>query len=345
MYPELFKIPYIDLPVPTYGLMMVIGFLFAVYLIRRLSRDITPNLEFITNACLYSLIAGVIGARLFYVVHYFDQFRDRPASVFAVWEGGLEFLGGVVLAIVVLIFYLRWHKLSIRRYFDVLAIGLMLGLAFGRIGCFLKGDCFGRPSKVPLAVRFPYGSDPYRSQVYPNLKRNRPEHQLELPVEFFNYSYGDTVPTRLLKPYELLTRQQKDEVDKGKCRILPVHPTQLYSSVNAAVLCLILYLFRRRAQSAAKSKNSKKLFAKPGCTFALMFILYGIARFFLEFLRDDNPFEYGWWVMYKGGTVSQNLGIYLAILGVVLMVVFQKIEPKVVVLNENNNIKTEDKNS
>ena len=345
MYPKLFKIPFIDWSVPTYGLMMVIGFLFAVYLIRRLSRDITPNLEFITNACLYSLIAGIIGARLFYVIHYFDQFRGRPASVFAVWHGGLEFLGGVVLAIVVLLFYLMWHKLCIRRYFDVLAIGLMLGLAFGRIGCFLKGDCFGKPAELPWAIRFQYGSDPYRSQVYPNLKRNRPDPHLQLPNEFYGYYDSNGKSYYGLKRYDDLTQEQKDMVDKAPYRCLPVHPTQLYSFANALLCTFLLYLFRRRSQNAAQSKNPKKLFAKPGCTFSLMFVLYGITRFLIEFLRDDNPFEYGWWAIYKGGTVSQNLGIHLAILGVVLMVVFQKMKPKVVVLDENNDIKTADKNS
>ena len=57
-----------------------------------------------------------------------------------------------------------------------------------------------------------------------------------------------------------------------------------------------------------------------------MFIIYGVARFLLELVRDDNPFEYGWWIVYKGATVSQNLSIYLVVLGVVLMVVFQKIQ-------------------
>ena len=47
----------------------------------------------------------------------------------------------------------------------------------------------------------------------------------------------------------------------------------------------------------------------------------------MEDLRDDNPFEYGWWAVYKGGTVSQNLAIYMAALGVVLFVVFQFIKP------------------
>ena len=56
-----------------------------------------------------------------------------------------------------------------------------------------------------------------------------------------------------------------------------------------------------------------------------MFILYACVRFFEEFVRDDNPFEYGWWMIYKGGTISQNLSIYMLIFGVVLMLIFQKL--------------------
>lgn len=342
MYPELFKIPIIDWPLPSYGLMMVIGFFAAVLVIRRLSRSISPDPELITNACLYALIAGVVGARLFYVLHYFDRFQGNFLSVFALWHGGLEFLGGVILAIAVLIFYLSIHKLSIRHYFDILAVGLMLGLAFGRIGCFLKGDCFGKPTKAACSVRFPYDSDPYRSQVYPNLKRNRPEPYLQLPAEFFDYNEINGKAYYGLKLYEDLTQEQRDMIKGGNYRCLPVHPVQLYSSANAVILCLILYLFLRRSQRAAKSKDSRKLFAGAGSTFVLMFILYGVTRFFLEFFRDDNPFEYGWWAIYKGGTVSQNLSIYMVILGVVLMIIFEKIKPKVAVPDESNKI--EDKN-
>lgn len=329
MYPELFKIPFINLPLPTYGLMMVTGFLAAVLVMRRLSRDISPNPQFITNTSLYALIAGVIGARLFYVVHYFDSFRTNLLSVFALWHGGLEFLGGVILAIAVLLFYLLWHKLSIRRYFDILAIGLMLGLAFGRIGCFLKGDCFGKPTKAVLAVRFPYGSDVYHSQIRPNPKRNRPVPHLQLPDEFFGYYDSEGKAYYGLKQYEDLTQEQKEMVTKGKYRCLPVHPTQLYSSANALFLCFILYLFWRRAQRATKINDRKKFFARPGCTFSLMFVLYGVTRFLIEFLRDDNPFEYGFWAVYKGGTVSQNISIYMVILGVILMLIFEKIKLKV----------------
>ncbi len=316
MFPELFEIPFIHLTVKSYGLMMVIGFLAAVSLIRHLSRNITPNPQLITNAALYSLIGGVVGARLFYVLHHFKHFKENLGSVFAIWQGGLELLGGVILAITIILFYLFYHKLPIRRYLDILAIALMLALVFGRIGCFLNGCCFGKPTELPWAVRFPYNSFAYNSQINANLERNRPGPQLRLPHDEY-ISYIDKDGNWHTKLYEDLTEQQKIEVTTGKYRCLPVHPTQLYSSANGAVLCLILYLFWRRSQ------NAGKILTKPGSTFALMFVLYGITRFFIEFLRDDNPFE------FNGLTISQIIGIAMIILGAVLVIIFQRMKPKI----------------
>jgi len=329
MFPELFEIPFIHLTVKSYGLMMVIGFIFAVSLIRHLSRDITPDPQLVTNAALYSLIGGVVGARLFYVVHYFGSFKADLISIFAIWQGGLEILGGVIVAITIIFFYLLYHKLPIRRYFDILAIGLLLALLFGRIGCFLNGCCFGKPTNLPWAVRFPYGSHVYYSQINANPKRNRPQPQLELPDEFFGYHNEEGRWIEGLRPKRYLTVEQKEQLKKiDKYRSLPVHPTQLYSSAVGGLLCLILYLLWRRSQNAAASKTPGKFFIKPGQIFSLMFILYGVSRFFMEFLRDDNPFEYAWWAIYKGGTLSQNLGIYMAIFGVVLMAIFQRMKPE-----------------
>jgi phosphatidylglycerol---prolipoprotein diacylglyceryl transferase len=111
-----------------------------------------------------------------------------------------------------------------------------------------------------------------------------------------------------------------DMVDNGPYRCLAVHPTQLYSSANALVGCGILYLFWRRSRNR---RNAKKLLAKPGSTFGLMFIFYGVTRFGLEFVRDDNPFE------FDSLTVSQNISIAMIVLGIVLAVVFEKAKPGV----------------
>jgi prolipoprotein diacylglyceryltransferase len=387
MYQKLFEIPFLHRPLYSFGLMMVIGFLMAVAIIRRLSRDITPNPQLITNAALYSLIVGVAGARLFYVVHYLDRYRDNLLSIFAIWEGGLELYGGVIPAIIIIAFYLWYHKLPIRRYLDILAIGLMLALVFGRIGCFLNGCCFGKPTDLPWAVRFPYDSFAYQSQVKPNFARNRPRPQLQLPDEHFIYDErsfdidlkfqseldnqiisGDLrsrfknngVPLsryakvsveqkgirwlitsredkftiakqdsrvevqskiQYLKSYKDLTPRQKEFLrTSDQLRSLPVHPTQLYESSGAAVMCLLLYLFWRRTQNAESSGETNRFLARSGQTFGLMFVLYGITRFFIELLRDDNPFE------LDGLTISQLVAIAMLAFGIILIVIFQRMK-------------------
>jgi len=317
MYPELFKIPIVNITVKSYGVMMVIGFASAVLLIERLTRDITTGRQLISNVALYSLLAGVAGARIFYVLHYIDRFRGNWLSIFALWQGGLELLGGVIFAIAVIILYLRHQRLPVRRYLDVLAVGLMLALAFGRIGCFLNGCCFGKPAELPWAVRFPYGSFAYRSQIYPDQQRNRSRPQLRLPGEFFGYVDENGIYRQALIPYERLTPGQKQYLkESDKLRSLPVHPTELYSSANAAIICMILYWFYRRSQSDAAST---KRFARPGTTFSMMFLFYGVARFGIEYLRGDNPFEIG------SLTISQLVSAAMVIIGIVLLVVFHRI--------------------
>jgi phosphatidylglycerol---prolipoprotein diacylglyceryl transferase len=318
MHPELFELPIIHITVKSYGLLMVIGFLFAVMLMRHASRRAGENPDHITNVALYALISGVIGARIFYVVHHYHQFAGDFFSVFAVWQGGLELLGGVLMAIAVVFVYVLAYKLPLRSYFDILAIGLMLGLAFGRIGCLLNGCCFGRPADVPWAVEFPYGSPPYLTQVKPDLTRERSRPYFELPAEYFGYLSEDgktwhsvdegSKYRAYLKPRGLLTDVQREQV-RTIYRAMPVHPTQIYASINALLICGVLYAFWRR-------------FGKryAGCTLGLMFMLYGPMRFLLEVIRDDNPFERAWWTIYKGGTVSQNLGIYLFLAGAVIFI-------------------------
>ena len=321
MHPELFEIPIVHQSIKSYGLMMVVGFLLAVAVIRYLSRHFTRDPQHITNAALYSLIAGVVGARAFFVIHYFDQFRGDPLGFVAIWKGGLELIGGVLLAIAVILFYIWYHKLPIRHYLDALAIGLMVALVFGRIGCFLNGCCYGKPTELPWGVRFPYGSFAYRSQIRPDPDRGRPLPHLPLPEEYFGYTdeRGDYFAD--LKPLSRLTPEQRELVTHGQYRCLPVHPTQLYSSVTAAILSLVLYGLWRRSNRAEKSGRFGFL-TKPGSTFSVMFILYGIMRFSVELLRDDNPFE------LDGLTISQLLSIGLALLGAALVLFFARSKPE-----------------
>jgi phosphatidylglycerol:prolipoprotein diacylglycerol transferase len=321
MHPELFKIPLIPLTIKSYGLMMVVGFLAAVAIIRYLSRHFTRDPQIITNAALYALIAGVVGARAFFVLHYPDQYLADPKSIFAIWNGGLEVIGGVMLAIAVILLYGRYHKVPIRHYLDVLAVGLLVALMFGRVGCFLNGCCYGRPTDLPWGVRFPYGSFSYSSQIKPNPSRHRLEPYFTLPPEYFGYTTEKGDYTSELKPAKYLTPEQRELVTHGPYRALPVHPTQLYSSVAAGLLGLLLYGFLRRSQRA-EAAGRYRVLTKPGSIFSLMFIVYAVMRFSVEMIRDDNPLE------MAGLTISQLLSIALAVLGIVLAVYFGLSKPE-----------------
>ncbi|MBU1259786.1 MAG: prolipoprotein diacylglyceryl transferase [Planctomycetes bacterium] len=332
MHPELFRIPFTELTVKSYGVMMVIGFIAAIFVIRRLSRDIgQENTEHITTAALYSLIAGIAGARIFYVVHYWQQFSGKGLlEFFAVWKGGLELLGGVFFSIIVIAFYLWKQKLPVRRYLDILAIGLMLALFFGRLGCLLNGCCYGRPTCAFVSIRFPYGSLSYQGQVRPDKARNRQEPYIGLPTEFFGYineaNEWVVAPESdkydyYLKPFDRLTEQEKSQVTVGEYRPLEVCPTQVYESLSALAGCILLYLHRKNGIEQQKKRKTTSAFFRLGVTFALMFIVYGFIRFFIEFLRDDNPYQ------ANGLTVSQNLSIAMVIVGLLLTWLFAKMKP------------------
>ena len=155
MHPVAFKIG--ALTIYWYGVMAALGFLAATLVLRSTRRRANMSEDDVGNVMLIAMIAGLAGARIFYVVQFFHQFRNRPLAVFRIDQGGLVFYGGFILAAVCLVIYAKMKKLDIVRVLDALTPGLALGHAFGRVGCFLHGCCFGKPAAF-LGVRYPAGS-------------------------------------------------------------------------------------------------------------------------------------------------------------------------------------------
>ncbi len=152
----------IQLRLPGYGLMVAAGFLLAILLARWRARRCGESRDVLTNCGILALIGGVGGARLAYVVQHWEDFAHRPGGILNFTGGGLIYYGGVGLATILVLIYLRVGKLPIRRYLDILAVSLMVGLAFGRAGCLLNGCCPGGPAREDsaLAMRFPMYSSP-----------------------------------------------------------------------------------------------------------------------------------------------------------------------------------------
>ncbi|MBW2093355.1 MAG: prolipoprotein diacylglyceryl transferase [Deltaproteobacteria bacterium] len=154
-----------------YGLMYVVGFLLGYFVLLKLSQreqyDLTKQE---VGDLLYFCIAGlVVGARLGYCLIYnFSYYIHEPLKMFAVWEGGMSFHGGLAGAAVAgWIFARRRHK-SLLMIADLGAVAAPLGLFFGRIGNFINGELYGRVTSMPWGMVFPGAGNLPRhpSQLY-----------------------------------------------------------------------------------------------------------------------------------------------------------------------------------
>ena len=152
MFPDLIDLGFLHLK--TYGACMATGFLLCWWLVEKLS-----GRKDLSNLLLSLMISGVVGSRIAYVIeHWQAEFAANPLSVIRVDQGGLMFYGGFILAFLVFFGWCFVKKENPLKLADLLAAVISLGHAFGRIGCFFYGCCYGRDSNCWCAVTFPAGS-------------------------------------------------------------------------------------------------------------------------------------------------------------------------------------------
>jgi phosphatidylglycerol:prolipoprotein diacylglycerol transferase len=163
MHPRLFTIPAFDLlrwhlgpfTLPTYGVLIAIAFLAGLYVASREAQREGLDAERITDLALYVLIAGIVGARLLLLAIDWRFYISHKREILsAVLQSGGVFYGGLLLALPVAWWYTRRHNLDGWRTADVLAPGVVIGQAIGRLGCLAAGCCHGRPATVPWAITF-----------------------------------------------------------------------------------------------------------------------------------------------------------------------------------------------
>ena len=168
MYPTLFTIG--PLTIHSFGLMVALGFLAAFHIMTRLARrGFVADLpeEGVSQLVICTMLGGAFGARLAYVCeHWSSEYAERPFfEVFRFDKGGLMFYGGLIGAILVIAFFARAKKVRLIRILDLCAVVLPLGHAFGRVGCFLNGCCFGRICDSAISVTYPANSPAWWEQV------------------------------------------------------------------------------------------------------------------------------------------------------------------------------------
>ncbi len=156
MHPILFHIG--SFPIRSYGVAMAVAFLVGILLARRRARGVGLNPDIIIDMAFFVIILSILGARGAYVAARWDWFGRHLSQVPRIWDGGLALYGGVVVGVVTGLLFFRKRGVDVWLAADVVTPSLALGVAIGRIGCFLNGCCFGEPCDLPWAVQFPAGS-------------------------------------------------------------------------------------------------------------------------------------------------------------------------------------------
>lgn len=151
MFPELFSLG--PITVHTYGVMAALGFLLALRVIRKLSVRHGVSPEKMMDLTFYCLIFGIIGARILFVITRWEYFQSDLLGVFRIWEGGLVFFGGFVLALAFALWYVRKQKINTWEAADIMAPGLTIAHALGRVGCLATGCCYGKPTDMPWGIK------------------------------------------------------------------------------------------------------------------------------------------------------------------------------------------------
>jgi phosphatidylglycerol:prolipoprotein diacylglycerol transferase len=152
MYPKLLELG--PLTLYTYGLLLAVSYLLGLQLavIRGERRGISRTQ--MMDLGIYVIVAAFAGAKLLLVAVDFDHFVQNPSDLFSLVRAGGVFYGGLLLATAVTIWYVRRHRMPVWDVGDAIAPGIALGHVTGRLGCFLGGCCYGRPTDVPWAVTF-----------------------------------------------------------------------------------------------------------------------------------------------------------------------------------------------
>lgn len=324
----------LGLPVRGYGVSMFIAVCTGVGLaiFRGTRRGL--DADRIIALAIWLFVFGILGARLFFLIQNREDFAgmnaiDALRQAINVAGGGLVVYGALIGALLAYTIFVLRHRLPPLFIADLLAPSMLIGLAIGRVGCLMNGCCYGAPCDYAWAVQFPTESPPYQRQLDRGLQAGvylQPDTtgatvlyvDGDGPAAAAGVTPGVVLNTKDAK--ELVAASFPEAVSvvdqagntgattfqwkaqMAPPRSLPTHPAQLYSALNALLLCgLILAIspFTRR----------------DGALLAITLMVYPITRFLLEIVRVDEAAVNG-----LGWTISQTVSVFIFAVGAVLAI-------------------------
>lgn len=301
----------VGLPIRGYGMMMMLGVLsgVAVALKRSEARGISREAFF--SLATWSILSGIIGARLFYVIQHWEDlpgssFRERFWAIFQVTEGGLVVYGSVIGGLISILVWTYRYRYSVFKVADAVTPAFFLGLAFGRMGCLLNGCCYGGICEQDLpSIAFPKGSIVYDEQLssgrllgieqsdglirsvagssWAASKGIEPGQSLQWLDRRMVRGATKEEPLRAPDLEAILAVNGKKLIahpEDMPARSLRVHPSQVYAAIGG----LILFLW-----TASLSPFLKR----DSLVFATGLVFYGLVRIAEEIIRVDEAGQFG----------------------------------------------------
>jgi phosphatidylglycerol:prolipoprotein diacylglycerol transferase len=214
VHPDLFAfpdaLPFLGgQPVTSFGVFMFFAFMTAGFVGRMELARMGYDPEKVWDFVFMAVIGGILGAKIYYLLLNFPRLLESPAEMI-LSRGGLVWYGGFLLAAALVVWEIHRSKLPLGRMADMAAPALALAYAVGRIGCFMVGDDWGRPTTMVWGVRFPEGQPP----------------TTVASIEAFGISVDPAMVARY-------------------GNVLPVHPTQIYEVAISTLIFLLLWRLRR----------------------------------------------------------------------------------------------------
>jgi phosphatidylglycerol:prolipoprotein diacylglycerol transferase len=164
VHPVLFEV--FGYPISTFGVMMAIGFLVAAWSTGVRLREYGLDPEFASTILIYAMVGGVLGSKLYFAID--EGLRSgQPIAGLLLSRSGITWYGGLIGGTLAVTLGCVFHGFPIRIISSCVSIAAALGQAFGRVGCFLVGDDYGRPTDLPWGVAFPEGAPPVHMPVHP----------------------------------------------------------------------------------------------------------------------------------------------------------------------------------
>ncbi|MBW1771304.1 MAG: prolipoprotein diacylglyceryl transferase [Deltaproteobacteria bacterium] len=170
MYPTLLTLG--PLNIHTYGLFIAIGFIIGLLVAMHIGKSEGFQSGQVLDMGFIVILCAIIGSRLAYVLLNISYYVDHPLDIFKMWQGGLVFSGGLVAVALAMIWYLKRRHLPFWKVGDLFAPAIAIGQGIGRMGCFMAGCCYGKPTGMPWGMIF---TDPNTLAT-----RNIPLHPTQL---------------------------------------------------------------------------------------------------------------------------------------------------------------------